>query len=136
MQRNGVSRSHEAQAAGHTARSCLLDVNFARLLVETPNPDETQIMKRILFTLCLGSMLLASGTGCRSLCGGGCSAGGCGPAGGCGSGGGFLSRLHGRHEDPNQFAQPGPASPTVVYPYYTVRAPRDFLADDPPSIGR
>ncbi len=25
---------------------------------------------------------------------------------------------------------------TVTYPYYTVRGPRDFLADDPPSIGR
>lgn len=34
------------------------------------------------------------------------------------------------------FAGPyGPPSPTVGYPYYTVRAPRDFLAAQPPSIG-
>ena len=34
---------------------------------------------------------------------------------------------------------PGPAGPTTAayaYPYYTVRAPRDFLVDNPPSIGR
>ena len=29
----------------------------------------------------------------------------------------------------------GPASPAVAYPYYTTRAPRDFLMDNPPSIG-
>lgn len=37
-------------------------------------------------------------------------------------------------------AQPGPASgpaaPTVGYPYYTTRGPRDFLNPNPPSIGR
>ena len=36
-------------------------------------------------------------------------------------------------------AQPGPANgppaPTVSYPYYTTRGPRDFLAARPPSIG-
>ena len=29
----------------------------------------------------------------------------------------------------------GPPVGTVTYPYYTVRGPRDFLANDPPSIG-
>ncbi|MCS7236645.1 MAG: hypothetical protein NZ899_00050 [Thermoguttaceae bacterium] len=29
----------------------------------------------------------------------------------------------------------GPPIGTVVYPYYTVRGPRDFLAVNPPSIG-
>jgi len=24
----------------------------------------------------------------------------------------------------------------VAYPYYTLRGPRDFLVDNPPSIGR
>jgi hypothetical protein len=24
----------------------------------------------------------------------------------------------------------------VAYPYYTIRGPRDFLLDNPPSIGR
>jgi hypothetical protein len=29
----------------------------------------------------------------------------------------------------------GPMTPQVVYPYYTTRGPRDFLAPNPPSIG-
>ncbi|QDS93023.1 hypothetical protein FF011L_17780 [Roseimaritima multifibrata] len=32
-------------------------------------------------------------------------------------------------------ANPGPASGTVAYPYYTTRGPRDFLLDNPPTIG-
>lgn len=31
---------------------------------------------------------------------------------------------------------PGPATSQVAYPYYTHRGPRDFLMDNPPSIGR
>jgi len=31
--------------------------------------------------------------------------------------------------------QPGPPVGQVAYPYYTVRGPRDFLQDNPPSIG-
>ena len=30
---------------------------------------------------------------------------------------------------------PGPPTPTIGYPYYTLRGPRDFLVDNPPSIG-
>ena len=30
---------------------------------------------------------------------------------------------------------PGPPSAAITYPYYTVRAPRDFFAQDPQSIG-
>ncbi len=30
----------------------------------------------------------------------------------------------------------GPPTAQVAYPYYTVRGPRDFLMDNPPSIGR
>ena len=30
---------------------------------------------------------------------------------------------------------PGPPIGQVAYPYYTVRGPRDFLQDNPPSIG-
>jgi hypothetical protein len=29
----------------------------------------------------------------------------------------------------------GPPSATYGYPYYTTRAPRDFLMNNPPSIG-
>ncbi len=36
----------------------------------------------------------------------------------------------------NQQFTPGPPSAQVGYPYYTVRGPRDFLLDNPPSIGR
>lgn len=56
---------------------------------------------------------------------------------------GFLAGLHGRHFRGHQShmgSQPGPAmgppSPTVTYPYYTTRGPRDYLAKNPPSIGR
>ena len=31
--------------------------------------------------------------------------------------------------------QAGPNSAAYAYPYYTVRAPRDFLMKNPPSIG-
>ena len=31
---------------------------------------------------------------------------------------------------------PGPASAQVAYPYYSHRGPRDFLVDNPPTIGR
>ncbi len=30
---------------------------------------------------------------------------------------------------------PGPPTGAITYPYYTTRGPRDFLADNPPSIG-
>jgi hypothetical protein len=30
----------------------------------------------------------------------------------------------------------GPAAAQVAYPYYTVRGPRDFFLDNPPTIGR
>ena len=30
----------------------------------------------------------------------------------------------------------GPMSPTYAYPYYTTRGPRDFLMNNPPTIGR
>lgn len=39
-----------------------------------------------------------------------------------------------RHAE--SFLPAGPASPTYAYPYYTTRGPRDFLLDQPPTIGR
>ena len=30
---------------------------------------------------------------------------------------------------------PGPPTGSYAYPYYTIRAPRDFLLNNPPSIG-
>jgi hypothetical protein len=50
----------------------------------------------------------------------------CGAAGICPHAGGY----------PEQPAfQPGPPVGQVAYPYYTTRGPRDFLLDNPPSIG-
>ena len=83
----------------------------------------------------------------------GCGARGCGGRGGlCSS---CLSRLHGAggglglglgagagtipHRDPTIHGggAAGPAGqvPTYAYPYYTTRAPRDFLDPNPPTIG-
>lgn len=53
--------------------------------------------------------------------------------GGGGSGGGLLAGHHHGAVDPGPS---GPPSASVAYPYYTVRGPRDFLMDNPPSIGR
>ena len=82
----------------------------------------------------------------------GCGARGCGGRGGLCSN--CLSRLHGGggglglgagagtipHRDPTIHsggAAAGPAGqiPTYAYPYYTTRAPRDFLDPNPPTIG-
>lgn len=44
-----------------------------------------------------------------------------------------INELHGSSQ---QAAQAGPPSGAVAYPYYTHRGPRDFLLDNPPTIGR
>lgn len=53
--------------------------------------------------------------------------------------GGHVARLpKGHHMGHHHQAQTGPAGPPTAayaYPYYTTRAPRDFLLDNPPSIG-
>ncbi len=55
-------------------------------------------------------------------------------------GGGLLQYgAPGHHAAQQMQAQPmnpGPPTGTVAYPYYTHRGPRDFLLDNPPSIGR
>ena len=77
----------------------------------------------------------------------GCGVGGCGgPAGLCGN---CRARLAGKfgagassipHRDPTIHSGGGAAGPagqipTYAYPYYTTRAPRDFLDPKPPTIG-
>jgi hypothetical protein len=80
--------------------------------------------------------------GCCDPYGGGdpCGAGGAcrglidGIAGGfCGPGCGLCPHSGGYPEYP-MFNQ-GPPVGQVAYPYYTVRGPRDFLRDNPPTIG-
>jgi hypothetical protein len=54
--------------------------------------------------------------------------------GGHGQGGGRFGHFHGNN---NGFVpQQGPPAAQVGYPYYTTRGPRDFLMNNPPSIGR
>jgi hypothetical protein len=36
---------------------------------------------------------------------------------------------------PRETGPAGPPTGTYAYPYYTLRGPRDFLVDNPPSIG-
>ncbi len=74
------------------------------------------------------------GDGCCDQCGGKCGRfaervanGFCGGCGGlCPNGGGYPE-----YAGFNQ----GPPVGQVAYPYYTVRGPRDFLRDKPPTIG-
>jgi hypothetical protein len=41
------------------------------------------------------------------------------------------------HHHHREYVGPqGPPSAQVAYPYYTIRGPRDFFLDNPPSIGR
>jgi hypothetical protein len=78
------------------------------------------------------------GTGLESWGGTACQ--GCGPLA-CAAGGraraaacGYLGGLGCARRGAEQFT-PGPPTGTVAYPYYTNRGPRDFLAENPPSIG-
>jgi hypothetical protein len=97
-------------------------------------------MRRSLAALVLLATLLGLSAGCARLrgmtpgwfagtcrnCPEDCAA--CEPAcpgGGCGL-------LGGRGQEA---FTPGPPTGTVTYPYYTVRGPRDFLAEDPRGIG-
>ncbi|MEM9644480.1 MAG: hypothetical protein AAF989_05765 [Planctomycetota bacterium] len=83
------------------------------------------------------------GNACSS-CGGGCRTG-CqaGPLGWQQGGMNYSSHLNpgllGHNTASAIQSQPfqaGPPSAQVAYPYYTHRGPRDFLLNNPPSIGR
>ncbi len=81
----------------------------------------------------------------RKLCGqgDGCDGGGCADA--CSEmGDRMCDKMQTARECVNPHAggypemqtfTPGPPIGQVAYPYYTVRGPRDFLQDNPPSIG-
>ena len=101
------------------------------------------LMKRVMLALTVAFTLLSS-TGCNLLdrrcnsCNGDI---GCRPCNmGWQRGGTDYQRFLGHNGGPQGPAGGGQASgaPTaqVAYPYYTVRGPRDFLASNPPSIGR
>ncbi len=62
---------------------------------------------------------------------------------GCGDGGeGYCDTIEQGYDEVcppkicrQETYRPGPPIGQVAYPYYTVRGPRDFLQDNPPSIG-
>ncbi len=66
---------------------------------------------------------------CCGSCCTGCDNGQC--SSGCCNGNGFQSC---GYPESYNFA-PSPPGGQVAYPYYTVRGPRDFLRNNPPSIG-
>jgi hypothetical protein len=101
-----------------------------------------------LYLLAALTLVLAASTGCRSVnmckdCGGkhhgmlghhGGHGGGHG-----GHGGGAYAGADPYKPGPHHREYIGPQGPPtaqVAYPYYTTRGPRDFLLDNPPSIGR
>lgn len=98
-------------------------------------------MKRVMLGLSLAFALLST-TGCHLLdkrcnsCNGNL---GCRPCKvGWQRGGTDYQRFLG-HAGSNRHTSPsvgGPATAQVAYPYYTVRGPRDFLINNPPTIGR
>ena len=54
-----------------------------------------------------------------------------------GHGGAYGTPGFPRHHFDREYVGPqGPPTAQVAYPYYTIRGPRDFLLDNPPSIGR
>jgi len=109
-------------------------------------------MKRTLFVMMalvvavgISGCASTGGTGVPGLIRGSCARAPemCAPCDACcdpGCCGGLLSRCSlGRLRDPGHgtpvVTQPGPPMGQVAYPYYTTRGPRDFLLDNPPSIG-
>jgi hypothetical protein len=99
-------------------------------------------MKRGIQALALLAIAIVTSTGCNGIHHNKCNSCngpiGCRP---CKVGwqrggtdyGAALSHSDYRH-NPNTGS--GVAGPAVAYPYYTVRGPRDFFANNPPSIGR
>ncbi|HJN07472.1 MAG: hypothetical protein QGH33_13540 [Pirellulaceae bacterium] len=88
--------------------------------------------------LALAAFAILAASGCHhNLAQNGCSDCGGGYAGGGGNARpDRVARLpHGAVHQMNNPANGGPPSATTAYPYYSVRAPRDFLSPNPPSIG-
>ena len=79
---------------------------------------------------------------CGSSCGAGGECASCGQAG-MHDGHGLIGHHHQGGPGQGHFGTDeralagsgGPPTGAVAYPYYTNRGPRDFLADNPPSIG-
>ena len=96
-------------------------------------------MKRCLLAFSMLAVLASTGCVLRRDCNQ------CGVATGCRpctigwqrGGTDYQSHIsHSRYPHHAQASAGAPQSATVGYPSYTTRGPRDFLADNPPSIGR
>jgi hypothetical protein len=99
-------------------------------------------MKRGIRAIALFGFTLAMSTGCHHLSHNRCNscngAIGCRP---CNVGWQRGGTDYGAHLSHSQYRQDpnvgsGVSAPAVAYPYYTNRGPRDFFANNPPSIGR
>jgi hypothetical protein len=100
----------------------------------------TETMRTLLFALAVAVLCLSgchhhnlACNSCQDGCQDGCQT--CGPLHSGMIDRGLPSRVghvpHGYNAGPA-----GPPTASYAYPYYTTRAPRDFLQDNPPSIGR
>ena len=95
-------------------------------------------MKRVL-TLLAAAALLTAANGChhQQLA----RHNNCGPAGACGNsalahrGALGVPHLPPGYQQDALYGGGGPATAQVAYPYYTTRGPRDFLLNEPNSIG-
>ncbi len=110
-------------------------------------------MKKIMYILfplimcaCFIGCARQTNMGCQDGCNGGCNR--CGMFGGggdamtaygepCGPIGHLMGGSQGAcPQNPRAFIGPaGPPTAAVTYPYYTTRGPRDFLLDQPQTIG-
>ena len=82
-----------------------------------------QVMRRGIYAIALFGITLAMSSGCNLLHN----------HRQCTDYGSHLSHSQYR-QDPGVGS--GAPAPAVAYPYYTNRGPRDFFANNPPSIGR
>ena len=89
---------------------------------------------RLALLAMAAAILLSAGSGCQrhNLVRNGCQSG-CGPSHACA----LRKQDHIPRLPLHQQAGPaGPQTASYAYPYYTVRGPRDFLLDSPPTTGR
>ncbi len=108
------------------------------------NQRRVAAMKRNLGLLLVVTASLFGMTGCHALHGQNCNncRTGCGPVGcrpqkiGWQRGGTDYQRHLSHDAYRHQGQSSGIQAPTVAYPYYTTRGPRDFLINNPPTIGR
>jgi hypothetical protein len=112
----------------------------AELTAQLSETQKDQVMKRSILALALFGLTLAMSSGCglNQKCNNCNGPLGCRPCkvgwqrGGTDYG---AALSHSDYRNDNNVGSGVPA-PATAYPYYTNRGPRDFFANNPPSIGR